>query len=81
MLAFHHPRPVSAVHVAVVPKQHVHGVLDPKALDGKLPRSMLQAAQHIATSLALDSGTGFYVDANVIGPAAGANFPRPLRGK
>ncbi len=43
VLAFHHPRPASEVHAVVVLKEHVPGVLDPKALYGDLLTSMLQA--------------------------------------
>ncbi len=88
VLAFHHPRPVSQVHVVVVPKAHVAGLLDEAALDGDLLSSMMRAIQRAATSLGLLDGTGFYVRANaaapgvtphmhwhVIGPGAGANWP------
>ena len=85
VLAFHHPNPVSEVHVVVIPKEHVSGLLDPKALNGILLTSMLRAVQHIAASLGLDRA-GFYVRANaaapgvtphmhwhVLGPDAGTN--------
>ena len=91
VLAFHHPRPVAQVHVAVVPKTHVAGLLDEAALDGDLLSSMMRAIQRTATSLGLLDGKGFYVRANaaapgvtphmhwhVIGPGAGANWPDPV---
>lgn len=34
VLAFHHPRPVAEVHVVVVPKAHVAGLMAEAALDG-----------------------------------------------
>ena len=88
VLAFHHPRPVAQVHVVVVPKAHVAGLMDVAALDGDLLCSMMQATQKTATSLGLIDGRGFYVRANaaapgvtphmhwhVIGPGAGADWP------
>ena len=88
VLAFHHPRPLAQVHVVVVPKAHVAGVMDEAALDGDLLSSMMLAIQRTATSLGLLDGMGFYVRANaaapgvtphmhwhVIGPGAGADWP------
>ena len=94
VLAFHHPRPASDVHVVVIPKAHVPSLLDPSAVDGRLLESMLKAIQQAATSLGLDDGRGFYVRANaaapgvtphmhwhVLAPGAGANWPsrEPLK--
>lgn len=88
VLAFHHPRPVSEVHVVVVPKAHVKGLMDEAALDGELLSSMMCAVQQTATSTGLLNGEGFYVRANaaapgvtphmhwhVVGPGAGADWP------
>lgn len=88
VLAFHHPRPSSEVHVVVIPKAHVPSLLDRSAIDGALLESMLRAIQTAATSLGLDDGRGFYVRANaaapgvtphmhwhVLGPGAAANWP------
>ena len=88
VLAFHHPRPVSEVHVVVIPKAHVKGLMDEAALDGELLSSMMCAVQQTATSTGLLNGEGFYVRANaaapgvtphmhwhVIGPGAGADWP------
>ncbi len=88
VLAFQHPRPVAQVHVVVIPKAHVAGLLDEAALDGGLLSSMMQAIQSTAASLGLLDGEGFYVRANaaapgvtphmhwhVIGPGAGAHWP------
>lgn len=52
VLAFHHPRPTSDIHVVVVPKEHVPSLLDSKALDGALLTSMVRAIQHTAIDLA-----------------------------
>lgn len=88
VLAFHHPKPVSDVHVVVIPKAHVGGLMDGAALDGNLLSSMVRAVQQTATSTGLLNGEGFYVRANaaapgvtphmhwhVIGPGAGADWP------
>ena len=91
VLAFHHPSPVAAIHVVVVPKNHVQSLLDDAALDGDLLSSMLRAIRATATSLDLlndERPRGFYVRANagapgvtphmhwhILGPGAGANWP------
>lgn len=88
VLAFHHPEPVADVHVVVIPKAHVGGLMDGAALDGNLLSSMVQAVQQTATVTGLLNGEGFYVRANaaapgvtphmhwhVIGPGAGADWP------
>lgn len=88
VLAFRHPWPVAQVHVVVVPKTHVSGLMDKEALDGDLLSSMVRAVQRTATSNGLLDGRGFYVRANaaapgvtphmhwhVIGPGAGADWP------
>ncbi len=67
VLAFHHPRPQSEIHVVVIPKKHVSSLLDPLALDGALLSSMVQAIQQVARQLGLDQ-TGFYVRANAAAP-------------
>ncbi len=90
VLAFHHPRPASEIHVVVIPKSHVSSLLDEAALDGVLLSSMVQAIQATATSVGLLDGRGFYVRANaaapgvtphmhwhILGPGAGANWPSP----
>jgi len=67
VLAFHHPKPQSQIHVVVIPKTHVPSILDAQALDGKLLSSMLRAIQEVAKQLELDKH-GFYVRANASGP-------------
>lgn len=67
VLAFHHPKPSAEIHVVVIPKAHVASLLDPKALDGELLSSMMQAIQHVARELGLDQ-TGFYIRANAAAP-------------
>ena len=89
VLAFHHPKPVADVHVVVIPKAHVSGLMDEAARDGDLLSSMVLAVQQTATSTGLLNGAGFYVRANaaapgvtphmhwhVIGPGAGADWPK-----
>lgn len=67
VLAFHHPRPTAEVHIVVIPKEHVSSLLDPKALDGRLLSSMLEAVQETARKLGLDR-VGFFVRANAAAP-------------
>lgn len=67
VLAFHHPRPQAAIHVVVIPRQHVPSLLDPMARDGALLTSMVMAIQEVAKELGLD-GRGFYVRANAGAP-------------
>ncbi len=43
VLAFHHPRPKSKIHVVVIPKDHVRSILHRKARDGELLSSMVHA--------------------------------------
>ncbi|MGH2785137.1 MAG: HIT domain-containing protein [Acidimicrobiia bacterium] len=87
VLAFHHPYPVSEIHVVVIPKRHVPSLLDEKALDAGLLVSMLTAIQRTVADLSI-AERGFYVRANAaapgvtphmhwhtLGPGAGANRP------
>jgi len=67
VLAFHHPRPKSKIHVVVIPKQHVKSILSRKARDGELLASMIQAVQKVAKELKLDK-KGFYVRVNAAAP-------------
>ena len=93
VLAFHHPKPVADVHVVVIPKAHVAGLMDEAALDGDLLSSMMRAIQQTAISLGLLDGEGFYVRTNaaapgvtphmhwhIIGPGAGADWPESRSG-
>lgn len=89
VLAFHHPFPISQIHVVVIPKTHIESVLSPEARDGELLASMLQAIQEVAASLGLDK-KGFFIRANaaapgvtphmhwhVVGPGVDAVWPQP----
>ncbi len=67
VLAFHHPKPQSQIHVVVIPKTHVPSLLDPQARDGALLASMVEAIQEVAKQLGLDQ-QGFYVRANAAAP-------------
>ena len=60
VLAFHHPRPISEIHVVVIPKEHIKSILEPQALNGELLSSMVLAIQKTASELELDKN-GFYV--------------------
>jgi histidine triad (HIT) family protein len=79
VLAFHHPRPKSPVHVVVIPKQHVASLLDPLALDPMLLQSMVTAIQQVALALGLEC-TGFFVRANVAAPGVTPHLHWHLRG-
>jgi histidine triad (HIT) family protein len=63
VLAFHHPNPISEIHVVVIPKAHIASILDPAAADGALLTSMILAVQNAARSTGLDR-LGFYVRTN-----------------
>jgi histidine triad (HIT) family protein len=67
VLAFHHPTPQAAIHVVVIPKQHVPSLLDPLALDGALLISMVTAIQAAALELGLEE-VGFQVRLNAAAP-------------
>lgn len=66
VLAFHHPRPMSEIHVVAVPKAHVASLLSDEAVDGKLLESMLKAVQTVAKVTGLDR-KGFSLIANAAG--------------
>jgi histidine triad (HIT) family protein len=63
VLAFHHPKPQSEIHVVVIPKKHIGSLLDPEATDGFLLSSMVFAIQEVAHNLGLDE-QGFYIRSN-----------------
>jgi len=63
VLAFHHPDPLSEIHIVVIPKKHVKSIMEPEAMDGELLGSMVEAIQHAASATGLDS-KGFYVRTN-----------------
>ncbi len=63
VLAFHHPKPISEIHIVVIPKEHVPSILDAKALDGPLLASMVLAIQEVAQRVGLYD-KGFYIRAN-----------------
>ena len=67
VVAFHHPRPITPIHVVAVPKSHVPSLLSEEAADGELLTSMLLAIQKTAAALGLDKD-GFSVTANAVSP-------------
>jgi histidine triad (HIT) family protein len=79
VLAFHHPRPSSEIHVVVIPKDHVPSLLDPLAADGALLTSMILAIQQVAGYLGLDE-TGFYVRANAAAPGVTPHMHWHIKG-
>jgi histidine triad (HIT) family protein len=79
VLAFHHPRPKSEVHVVVIPKLHIGSILEPEAADGALLSSMVSAIQHTARQLHLDEN-GFYVRCNAAAPGVTPHVHWHIRG-
>jgi histidine triad (HIT) family protein len=79
VLAFHHPKPQSEIHVVVIPKKHVASILEPEAADGELLASMVLAVQNVARALGLDQ-TGFYVRTNAVAPGVTLHMHWHIRG-
>ena len=79
VLAFHHPRPKSEIHVVVIPKRHVQSLLSMEALDGDLLVSMLQAIQQVARKLGLGE-TGFHIRINTAAPGVTPHMHWHIRG-
>jgi histidine triad (HIT) family protein len=79
VLAFHHPKPQSKIHVVVIPKEHVPSILDPRAADGRLLSAMVRAVQEVARALGLDH-TGFYVRTNAAAPGVTPHMHWHIRG-
>jgi histidine triad (HIT) family protein len=67
VMAFHHPDPMTPIHVVIIPKAHVAGLLAQEALDPELMRSVMVAIQEVARLLGLRD-RGFYVRANAAAP-------------
>lgn len=67
VMAFHHPDPDAAVHVVIIPKAHVAGLLAPEATDPELMRSVMMAVQEVARIMGLKS-RGFFVRSNAATP-------------
>lgn len=67
VLEFHHPYPLSEIHLVVIPKKHIPSILEAVALDREILTSMLRAIQVCAKNLGLNQ-TGFYLRANAAGP-------------
>lgn len=63
VLAFCHPKPLSEIHVVVIPKKHITSILEPEAMNGELLSSMVEAIQQVARVKSLDT-QGFYVRSN-----------------
>ncbi len=64
VMAFHHPRPLTDMHIVVIPKSHIESILSLNAEHAELLMSMMSAVQHSAKSTGLDSA-GFYVRTNI----------------
>jgi len=64
VLAFHHPRPLSEVHMVVIPKMHISSILAVTEEDHELLGSMAKGVQCCAKATGLDKA-GFYVRTNI----------------
>jgi len=69
VIAFHDAAPQAPVHVVVIPKKPLAGLLDARPGDTLLLGELMQAAVHVARTLGL-SESGFRVVVNA-GPDAG----------
>jgi histidine triad (HIT) family protein len=78
VLAFHHPKPKSEIHV-VIPKAHITSLLDPAAADGVLLSAMVGAIQEVASQLGLDK-TGFFVRCNAAAPGVTPHMHWHIKG-
>jgi diadenosine tetraphosphate (Ap4A) HIT family hydrolase len=67
VMAFHHPDPDATLHVVIIPKAHVAGLLATEALDPALMGSVMAAIQEVARLLGLRD-RGFFVRANAATP-------------
>jgi len=68
VLAFHHPRPTSAVHVVIIPKAHTPSLLGPEARDPRLLVAMVGAVQEVARRLKVgDEGVKLTANAGAPG--------------
>lgn len=67
VMAFHHPDPEAPIHVVVIPKSHVAGLLAPEATDPELMGSVMKAVQEVARVMGLKS-RGFLVRSNAATP-------------
>ncbi len=63
----------------MIPKAHVPSILDPMALDGALPASMVRGIQETARTTGLDK-QGFYVRANAAAPGVTPHMHWHVRG-
>ncbi len=67
VLAFYNDfKPEARVHVLLIPKEHLASVLDSRAIDGALLKSLVQAIQAVAQQTGLDK-IGFSVRTNAAG--------------
>ena len=67
VLAFHHPRPIAAKHVVIIPKAHIPSLLGPEARDPKLLVAMINAVQEVVRRLEIGQ-EGVKLSANASAP-------------
>ena len=67
VLAFHHPRPIAAKHVVIIPKRHIPSLLALEARDPVLLAAMIRAVQEVAAHLNVGA-EGLKLTANAAGP-------------
>ena len=64
VLCFHHPHPLSEIHMVVIPKIHISSILAVREEHNELLGAMARAVQNSAKSVGLDEA-GFYVRTNI----------------
>lgn len=56
LLAFHHPKPNHPVHILLVPKRPIAGLLDIAATDSDFLQELFGTVQNLVHELRLDEG-------------------------
>lgn len=69
VVAFRDLNPQAPTHILLIPRRHVTGISDPRALDGSILTPLFSAAVHVAQREGLGEG-GYRLVFNV-GPDAG----------
>jgi len=67
VLAFHHPRPIAAKHVVIIPKRLIPSLLALEARDPVLLAAMIRAVQEVAAHLNVGA-EGVKLTANAADP-------------
>lgn len=59
VLAFYHTKPAYEIHIVIVPKKHIHDILDLNKSDEKIVFEIIEAAKQLTGSLDLEKGVRF----------------------